>query len=200
MLILRPVATGDLDELVGLAGQLDSLNLPRDRAFLEDRIERSTRSFAGGLGDWREGVYMFAREDSAARRCVGTSLILAKLGTPEAPYYWLEVSSEERRSNRLGKRFVHTKLRLRSSEDGPTELGGLILDPAYRRHPQKCGKALSIVRFAYISLHPQRFERDVTAELLSPFDGPGRSRFWDAFGARFTGLSYREADHLSARN
>ena len=35
--------------------------------------------------------------------------------------------------------------------------------------------------------------------MLSPFVAPGRSLLWDAFGARFTGLPYREADHLSAR-
>ena len=94
---------------------------------------------------------------------------------------------------------MHTKLQLHSTEDGPTEVGGLILDPAYRRHPERCGKALSIVRFAFISLHPDRFEREVIAEMLSPFEAPGKNLLWDAFGARFTGLAYREADHLSSR-
>jgi arginine N-succinyltransferase len=115
------------------------------------------------------------------------------------PYFWCAVTSEERRSDELGKRFVHTKLQLMSTEDGPTEVGGLILDPAYRRHPERCGKALSIVRFAYISLHPDRVEREVIAEMLSPFEAPGQNLLWDAFGARFTGLAYREADHLSSR-
>jgi len=56
------------------------------------------------------------------------------------------------------------------------------------------------VRFAYISLHAEDFERQVIAEMLSPFDAPGKNRLWDAFGAKFTGLPYREADHLSARS
>ena len=50
-----------------------------------------------------------------------------------------------------------------------------------------------------MSLHPDRFEREVIAEMLSPFEAPGKNLLWDAFGARFTGLSYREADHLSSR-
>ena len=197
MLILRPVAADDLDAAVALAEQLDSVNLPSDRDFLEQRIECSLRSFADAIDDWREGVYVFVLEDRSAGRCVGTSTILAKHGRPGAPYFWLAETSEERRSAELGKRFVHKKLQLHSTEDGPSEIGGLILDPAYRRHPEKCGKALSIVRFAYISMHPEHFEREVIAEMLSPFEAPGKNLLWDAFGARFTGLPYREADHLS---
>ena len=201
MLILRPVAARDLEQIVALAAQLDSMNLPSDREFLAGRIETSERSFAGDWegGDWRRGVYVFVLEELATGRCVGTSTIIAKHGTPASPHYWLELSSEERDSAELDRRFVHAKLRLRSTPDGPTEIGGLILDPLYRRSPEKCGKALSIVRFAFISAHPQHFEREVIAEMLSPFEAPGKNRLWDAFGAKFTGLSFREADRLSTR-
>jgi len=200
MLILRPVGARDLDDLLVLARQLDTMNLPSDPDFLAGRIELSQRSFAGHLSERGEAVYQFVLEDDEVGRCIGTSLILAKHGRPGAPYYWLEVSTEERRSGELGVRFEHRKLQLRRSEDGPTEVGGLILDPAYRGHPERCGKALSIVRFAYIGAHPEAFEREVIAEMLSPFESPGRNLLWDAFGARFTGLPYREADHLSARS
>jgi arginine/ornithine N-succinyltransferase beta subunit len=37
VLILRPVAASDLDALFALAAQLDSVNLPSDRAFLGQR-------------------------------------------------------------------------------------------------------------------------------------------------------------------
>lgn len=199
MLICRPAAAPDLADLVALARQLDSLNLPADPDFLADRIEHSVRSFAHDVPD-ADAVHLLVLEDTDAGRCVGTSCVVSKTGRPGIPFYWLEVSSEERRSPDLARRFVHTKLRLRSTEDGPTEVGGLILEPAYRRHPQRCGKALSIARFALISAHPERFEPQVIAEMLSPFVAPGRNLLWDAFGARFTGLSYREADRLSARN
>jgi arginine N-succinyltransferase len=199
VLIVRPIGPGDLDALVDLAHQLDSMNLPAEREFLEKRIQLSERSFAGAHADRREAVYVFALEDTDSGRCVGTSSIIAKHGRPGRPYFWLAVTNEERRSADLGVRFVHRKLQLFSTEDGPTEIGGIILDPAYRRHKEKCGKALSIVRFAYISMHPERFEREVIAEMISPYYESGRSLLWDAFGARFTGLPYREADHLSSR-
>lgn len=200
MLILRPVALDDLAGMLDLARHLDSTNLPDDRDFLAARIETSVASFADPARPRERSIYVFVLEDTTARRLVGTSLILAKHGTPEHPHYWLQVSSEERASTDLGRRFVHTKLRLRSSEDGPTEIGGIVLDPDWRRHPTKCGKALSIVRFAFISAHPERFEREVIAEMLSPFESDGRNALWEAFGARFTGLSFRDADRLSARN
>lgn len=199
MLMLRPIETRDLDGLVALARQLDSVNLPSDRDFLERRIEASLRSFAQAL-EAEPGTYVFVLEDSETGACIGTSMILAQHGVPGHPYYWCELSTEERHSAELGRRFRHTKLRLRSTEAGPTEIGGLILEPAYRRHPEKCGKALSVVRFAYMSIHPERFEREVIAEMLSPFQASGENLLWEAFGAHFTGLSYREADRLSGRD
>ena len=200
MLILRPIARDDLEPLAALAALLDSVNLPSDRDFLAARIETSLRSFAGEIEHRRDGIYVFVLEDTAAGHVAGTSTIVARHGTRERPFYWLEVYTEERHSAELGKRFEHRKLRLRSTENGATEIGGLILDPAYRRHPRKCGKALSIVRFAYISAHPERFERDVMAEMLSPFEASGTNLLWEAFGARFTGLGYREADRLCVRD
>ncbi|MBW2391213.1 MAG: arginine N-succinyltransferase [Deltaproteobacteria bacterium] len=200
MLILRPIRAEDLDDLLVLAGQLDSMNLPCDQEFLQRRIALSERSFGESLESGESGIYVFVMEDPEAGRVIGTSMIMAKHGAPGHPYYWFEVSTEERSSAELDRRFVHTKLRLRSTEDGPTEIGGLILDPRYRAHAQKCGKALSIVRFAYMSMHPDRFQREVTAEMLSPFKESGGNLLWDAFGQHFTGLDYREADHLSARN
>ncbi|MDP6979273.1 MAG: arginine N-succinyltransferase [Myxococcota bacterium] len=200
MLILRPIEERDLGDLHTLAERLDSMNLPSNEAFLQARIERSQRSFAQELSADEPGVYVFVMEDDELGHVIGTSMVLAKHGIPGHPCYWFEVSQEERQSSELDKRFVHTKLRLRSTEDGPSEIGGLILEPDYRNHPEKCGKALSIVRFAYMSMHPDRFEREVIAEMLSPFKASGGNVLWDAFGKRFTGLAYREADHLSAHN
>jgi arginine N-succinyltransferase len=200
VLILRPIEPRDADALLDLARQLDSMNLPAEPGFLAERIALSQRSFAHEIADWREGIYVFVLEDSDAGRCVGTSTILAKHGRPGQPYFWLEVTNEVRRSHDLGVRFEHKKLQLRSTEDGPTEIGGIVLEPGYRRHKARCGKSLSIVRFAYMSMHPGRFEREVIAEMLSPFEEGRRNLLWDAFGKHFTGLSYREADHLSSRS
>jgi arginine/ornithine N-succinyltransferase beta subunit len=59
VLILRPIAEGDLEALVSLAQLLDSVNLPSERDFLADRIAASMRSFSGRFDHWHEGVYVF---------------------------------------------------------------------------------------------------------------------------------------------
>ena len=200
MHLYRPIRASDLDAILELAIRHDSMNLPNDRAFLVERIERSEASFSRAIGDWRERIYMFVAEAVETGDVIGTSLILAKHGSESVPFYWLEVTSEERSSETLGKHFVHQKLQLRSTCDGPTEVGGLVLDPRHRGNASNCGKCLSAVRFAYIAMHPERFEREVVADIISVPVREGEKTLWDVFGARFTGVSYREADHLSARD
>jgi arginine N-succinyltransferase len=109
----------------------------------------------------------------------------------------LEVAEEERYSRTLRRLFRHTYLHLRRSFDGPTEVGGLIVDPAYRGHPEKIGKQLSYVRFVYMGLHPDRFEPNVLAEMLPPLTDAGASPLWECYGRRVTGLSFHDADVLS---
>src|SRR5213075_2648157 len=61
-------------------------------------------------------------------------------------------------------------------------------------------KQLSYVRFLYIAMHAARFRDRILVELLPRLEEDGRSPLWEALGARFTGLSYQEADRLSREN
>ena len=82
----------------------------------------------------------------------------------------------ERYSETLDKHFVHRMLRIGYNYNGPTEIGGLVLHPAYRRNPAALGKWLSYVRFLYIGLHRASFRDEVLSELLPPLEadcGPG---------------------------
>ena len=83
MLILRPIGRPDLDDLVELARQLDSVNLPSDRDFLSHRIDQSLHSFEHTEGPNGEpAIYVFVLEDQREGRCVGTSMVLSKNGVP----------------------------------------------------------------------------------------------------------------------
>lgn len=197
MFLMRPAGVADLPAILELARYLDSPNLPNDEGFVRRRLERSERSFRAPGPPGPEREYQFALVDDS-ERVVGTSAVLSKHGTPELPHVFLRVGEETRASESTGVRVTHTTLQLGASRDGPTELGSLILHPAARGRPGWPGKLLSWGRFAYVARHRASFEKRILAEMRAAIDAHGRSAFWDAFGKRFTGMSYTEADHRSA--
>ena len=197
MFLLRPARLSDLPAILELARYLDSPNLPNDEAFVRGRLERSERSFRAPGQPGPDAEYQFALADDS-ERVVGTCAVLSKHGTPDMPHLFLRVGEETRASESTRVRVTHTTLQLGASHDGPTELGSLILHPSARGLPGSPGKLLSWGRFAFIARHRSSFEDRILAEMRAAIDAQGRSAFWDAFGRRFTGMSYTEADHRSA--
>jgi arginine N-succinyltransferase len=194
--LIRSVNFNDLSQLMDLAKQFNLLNLPGDKPTLTQKIERSLKSFSGELPK-EEAEYLFVVEDLDHQMIVGSSLILAKHGTEKIPHYYFKILKKDHFSKDLGLGFIHQVLRFKTDSDGPTEIGGLLIDRNYRQRPEKLGKQISLVRFLYMALHPDRFEKRVLCELTPPLTEEGRSEFWEALGRRFTGLPYQEADILS---
>ncbi len=199
MLVLREVSVDDLDGLHRVAAHLNSVNLPADRAILEGQIEHSRRSFSGQLDVFKR-EYLFVLVDPERQEILGTSMIHAQHGTRRAPHIFFDVMEDERYSESLDRHFVHKVLRIGYNFHGPTEIGGLVLQPSHRRHPQALGKWLSYVRFLYMALHRDRFRDDVISELMPPLEPDGTSLLWEAVGRNFTGMSYQEADRISQTN
>lgn len=197
MFRLRPARSSDLDAILELAAFLDSPNLPADADFLRRRLARAEESFREGGPPSVEREYQLALEDERGR-VLGTSAILSKHGTPGMPHTYLQVGREARESKRLGVRTEHLTMRLGHSCDGPSELGALILHPEARGRPGSPGKLLSWGRFAFVARHRERFCDELLAEMRAALDPQGRYAFWEAFGKRFTGLAYEEADRRSA--
>ncbi len=197
--LLRSINIQDLKQLSDLAGQFSLLNLPSDKKILQEKIERSIASFAGDLPP-PEAEYVFVVEDLEQGMIAGSSLILAKHGTDEIPHYYFKVLKKNRFSDDLGIGFIHQVLKLCEDTDGPTEIGGLLIDRNYRRRPEKLGKQISLIRFCYMGMFADEFQSRVLCELTPPLAEGGRSEFWEALGRRFTGLPYQEADLISQRN
>lgn len=197
--IVRAAQREDVQELYELARQFTLLNLPAQKRLIESKIERSVASFAHEL-EKTEAEYMFVIEDVEADLVAGCSMILAKNGTPTSPNFSYKVLKKERFSRELGVGFIHQILRLNTNTDGPTEVGGLVVDRGYRRRPEKVGRMISLSRFIYIGLEPGRFETDLHSEMAPPLTEEGRSEFWEALGRRFTGMPYQEADQISSQN
>ena len=197
--IVRSVTFDDLGQLLDLAKQFNLLNLPGDKKVLSEKIERSVQSFTGDL-PIEKAEYLFVLEDVEEGLVVGSSLILAKHGTKDVPHSYFRVLKKDHFSEALGIGFIHQVLRFQMDTDGPSEIGGLLVDKIYRRRPEKLGKQISLSRFMYMALHPDRFEERILCELTPPFTEDNRSEFWEALGRRFTGLNYNEADLLSQSN
>jgi arginine N-succinyltransferase len=197
MFLLREARARDNRRLVDLARLLDSVNMPTGTREMAEALGRSAQSFRGQLRQRARAIYLFCAEELGTHRLAGAAMIIAKHGTPVSPHYYLQMDSDERYSHTLRKMFRHTFLRLRHSMDGPTEVGGLIVDPELRRRPEKVGKQLSWVRFLYIAKHRRRFENHIIAEIMPPLTPEHGNLFWDHYGRRMTGLSFQEADRLS---
>ncbi|HLB58515.1 MAG TPA: arginine N-succinyltransferase, partial [Bdellovibrionota bacterium] len=130
----------------------------------------------------------------------GTSSVIAQHGTPHAPHFYFEITKTEKYSETLHIGMIHEILRLKTDEHGPTEIGGLVVEPAYRNVPEKLGKQLSFIRLLYIGSHRETFQDRIVAELQPPLTRDGKSLFWEALGRKFVNLDYREADMLSKKN
>jgi arginine N-succinyltransferase len=189
----------DVDQVLAVAEHLDTVNLPADRKIIESILDHSERSFSTELPA-HDREFVFVLEDTTAKKIIGTSMIYAQHGTKRAPHIFFRVESDERYSLTLDRYFVHQTLRIGYNYHGPTEIGGLILLPEYRRNPAGLGKMLSYVRFLFMRMHRSLFRDHVLSELLPPLEPDGTSKLWEALGRRFTGLTYQEADRLSKDN
>jgi arginine N-succinyltransferase len=186
--------------LVKLAQIPGFINLPKDRDQLSAIIERSKASFAGTISDPKKSKFVFVAEDVENQRVVGTSMVASQHGTPESPHFFFEVGTEEKFSTTINTGFIHGTLKLKYDTNGPSEIGGLVIDPEYRNSPSRIGRQISFVRFLYIALNRSKFKNKILAELLPPLNKEGRSPLWEAIGRRFTNMDYWEADRLCCEN
>ncbi len=199
MFRIRQSYREDVDQVLAVAEHLDTVNLPADRGHIENILDRSDKAFAATV-PVVEREFLFVLEDLAKKQIIGTSMIYAQHGTKRAPHIFFRVENDERYSVTLDRHFIHQTLRIGYNYNGPTEIGGLILLPEYRRNTEALGKALSYVRFLFIRMHRPLFRAQVLSELLPPLEADGTSKLWEALGRKFTGLPYQEADLLSKDN
>lgn len=200
MYVLRSVSKDDLKALKRLSEMVLFINLPPDEEIIRSKIESSLQSFKKPSRQLRENYFIFVLENIKNREVMGVSMIHAQHGTEEEPHFFLKVGQEHKFSQTINTGFIHGTLRLGHDTDGPTEIGGLVLNPEYRGSKDKLGKQLSFVRFLYMSMYPERFKPIIHSELMPPLDKDGNSALWEAIGRRFMNMGYHEADVLSRSN
>lgn len=207
MFLIRRTKPDDIDTLLKLAKTVHFINLPADKEIIAEKVRRARISFraaangeeidleaADGSAASRSPLFMFTIEDIETGNCLGTSMVVSKMGGPGYPNLSFTLRRKEMFSRDLQYGVIHVVARLTMDESGPSEIGGLILGPTFRRHPAKLGKQLSLIRFHYIGLHREYFADRILAEMMAPITSDGRNLFWDALGRLFINLSYEEAD------
>lgn len=200
MFVLRSVQPSDLSALYRLSNIMTFINLPPDEELISSKIDSSLRSFKNPDKDLSKNYYIFVLENYDTGEILGVSMIHAQHGTEDEPHFYLTVGQEAKFSQTINTGFVHGTLKLGMDTNGPTEIGGLILNPDFRGHKEKLGKQLSFVRFLYMANNPERFKTMVHSELMPPLDRYGNSPLWEAVGRRFLNMNYHEADVLSRSN
>jgi arginine N-succinyltransferase len=200
MYVLRSVRPDDLKNLYKLSNIMTFINLPPDEDLIRAKIDSSIQSFHNPSKNLFENYYIFVLEDEERDEVLGVSMIHAQHGTDEEPHFYLTVGQESKFSQTINTGFVHGTLKLGLDTNGPTEIGGLILNPEFRGHKEKLGKQLSFVRFLYMAENQNRFKPMIHSELMPPLDKLGNSPLWEAVGRRFFNMNYHEADVLSRSN
>ena len=196
MIIVRAATLDDADQLWKLINQatfgMTTLQITREQ--LNERIECSHFAFTRKTERPGSDIYVFVMEDLAKHQLVGTSCIFSKTGGYE-PFYSYRRVVETARCELLGKSMQIESLQLQKIHDGPTEIGSLFLDPAYRGRGR--GRLLSLARFIFISRHPKRFADEVIAEMRGVVNDDGTCPFWEVIGRHFFNMEFPQADSLS---
>ena len=196
MIVVRAAVLEDADQLWQLINQstmgMTTLQITREQ--LNERIECSHFAFARKTERPGSDLYVFVMEDLGKRQLVGTSCIFSKTGGYE-PFYMYRRVVETAKCELLGTSQQIESLQLQKIHDGPTEIGSLFLDPAYRGRGR--GRLLSLSRFIFIARHPKRFASEVIAEMRGVVSEEGICPFWEAIGRHFFDMEFPQADSLS---
>ncbi len=183
--IIQAVSFEDYPSLRQLALKHPLLNLPAEEKLLKQKIETSIDSFNKSLTKEQRN-FLFVLKTGEGE-VTGSSQISAKAGTVKNPSYSLKILEEN------NKKFLH----LKKITDGPSYLGGLILDMHYRGRAEKLGKQLSLVRFLFAGIFPDFFEDVFHAEVAPFLDKDGKNPFFEHFIQKLVPLSMEEIDYLT---
>lgn len=222
MFFIRRARVEDQATLLKLAKTVHFINLPADPSIIASKVAHSRTSFLRATGheegsepgkarggESRAGevrglseatrqhdLFMFVVDDTDNPGALGSSQLVSQMGGPGNPNVCFKLEKREKYSKSLktGTTFVVARLYL--DESGPTEIGGLVLQPSFRGHPARLGRFISMVRFHFIGLFRERFRDTVLAEMMAPITPDGANLLWEYLGRRFIPLSYTEADRF----
>lgn len=219
MFLIRQSKLGDVPTLLKLAQMVYFINLPPNEQIIAGKIDQSTLSFGRASGKVKEAkpgkarkgpqaasqyegsdLFVFSMVDTDTGTVIGTSQVRSHQGGPGNPNWAMKISERTFRSEPLSYSSTHKVGKLFGDESGPTEIGGLIIQPSYRGNAARPGRFLSFVRFHFIGMYRRFFADRILAEMMAPVSSSGDNVFWDHFGRKFIPVKYAEADRFCQHN
>lgn len=197
MLIIRPCAPTDLDDLMAISRAAGNgmTSMPNDEAAWREKIDSSQRAFASQHTGLQSNTYFLVMEDSESGRVVGTSAVYTGVGLT-TPFYSYKLSTLVSSSHDLSVTRQTKVLSMVNDYTGATEVGSLFVLPPYRR--PGVGQFLARARYLMLADFPACFGELVIAELRGWQDDQGRSPLWEHLGRTFFGIEFQEAVHTAA--
>lgn len=195
--VVRPATLNDLDAIDRLAhsAQLGMTSLPRNRSTLQKKLIFSHRAFHDPVTTPNGEIYFFVLEHVVTRQVVGTCKIVSRSGI-ESPSIAFQIEKSVRCSPSASKTVETMVLNPKIHFTGPTEIGGLFIDPAHRE--KGSGRLLSLSRFIFLAMHRERFSHSVMAEMRGVIGSDGESPFWNAVGKSLFDMEFCQADFMAA--
>ncbi len=188
--VLRAIEKQDLAAFSELAHQAGAgmTTLPKDDKLLAEKLDKAALSFEGKA---EQPDYLFVLENQESKEICGVSGIRAKLGS----HHPMVLYRIEKENVSTGKTI--TKLEPFSIRDGPSEICTLYL----AKNQRKAGLAplLILARYLYIAKEPQRFTKRLCSNLRG-YSEKDSCLFWDYVHKPLTGLSFKEASELYAKD
>jgi arginine N-succinyltransferase len=191
------------DDIVVARSRKKQTAEPGKEQATKDTDKHAEKHRGGSAYAHRSDMFMFSVLDltsEGAPSVIGTSQLMSHMGGPGDPNWGMRVREKKFYSKSLRFGTTHTVGQLEGDESGPTELGGLILDPGFRGHKLRPGRLISFIRFHLIGLFRDVFAERVLAEMSGPVSSEGDNAFWDAFGRKFVPVRYGEADRFCQHN
>ena len=197
MMLVRPVAVSDHDEILALAHEagIGMTSLPPDSQVLESKIQRSVASCNGKPEAEKEESFLFVLVDTSTGKLVGTTGISAHVGM-QRPFYSYKLSTIVQASNTLGIYSPQRVLHMVNDYTGATEIGSLFLLQPYRR--DGIGRFLSRCRYLMLAELPHMFSDVVISEIRGVQDENGDSPFYKNLAQHFFQMDFRKADFINA--
>lgn len=182
MIVIRPIKKEDLNKYIEMAFEVDIgiTSMPKEREMLIRQVENAINAFANTtIKHPGPEHYIFILEDQETGSIAGTCAITAKTGVTSPVYFF----RREMDGNMSTLRAVHYS-------GYSTEIGSLYLLPEYRHHG--LGHLLSLSRFLFIAIFPERFDKIVFALMQGCFDEKNQSPVWNTIGRHFLDIDYSE--------